>query len=85
MSKYWFKAKKYGWGWTPATIEGWICIGVYLIAITAYSFVAEYIAKNDVEFTLLFSGGIIILSTILVFISYKKGEKPGWRWGDRTK
>lgn len=26
---YWFKAKLYGWGWTPVTWQGWCVILVY--------------------------------------------------------
>jgi len=24
MNKYWFRKRKFGWGWTPISIEGWI-------------------------------------------------------------
>lgn len=29
--RYWFPAKKYGWGWgMPATWQGWLVLGAYL-------------------------------------------------------
>ncbi len=27
--KLWFKAKKFGWGWTPCSWEGWTVTGLY--------------------------------------------------------
>ena len=30
MTQLWFKAKKYGYGWYPATWQGWLVILVYL-------------------------------------------------------
>lgn len=85
MKKYWFKAKTYGWGWYPATIEGWICIATYLIVITSSSLVIEQFTTSDAEFSLIFSFWITLCTAILVFISYKKGEKPGWSWGNKTQ
>ena len=26
MSEPWFRARTYGWGWTPASIEGWLVL-----------------------------------------------------------
>ncbi|MDN0075220.1 hypothetical protein QU481_09995 [Crenobacter sp. SG2303] len=32
--KYWFPAKRYGWGWgLPSTWQGWLVLGVYLVAL----------------------------------------------------
>jgi len=28
---------------------------------------------------------IIVLTILFVIIAYKKGEKPGWRWGSPKK
>lgn len=27
---YWFKRKLYGWGWTPATWQGWVTLVAFL-------------------------------------------------------
>ena len=35
---YWFKRKLYGWGWTPATWQGWFAIGVYVLLILGLGF-----------------------------------------------
>jgi len=35
--KLWFKAKRYGWGWTPACWQGWLVLGVYFAVLIAPS------------------------------------------------
>lgn len=38
---YWFKAKPFGWGWTPVTWQGWLVILVYIALILALVSVRE--------------------------------------------
>ena len=30
-----------------------------------------------------FFGKVILLTALLIWICYKTGEKPGWRWGKK--
>ncbi len=82
--RYWFKAKLYGWGWTPATWQGWGVIGVYILLILGLvSMREEYIPGNPDSGSnfLTFALPIILLTVLLVIVAYKKGEKPKWHWG----
>jgi len=74
VKKLWFKRKVYGWGWYPSTTEGW---AVILIGAALFAF---GVAKMDHEWlkNLIF---ILIFTGILIWICYKKGEKPRWSWG----
>lgn len=74
-NKLWFRAKHYGWGWYPSAWQGWLTILFWAIFFTF-----SVIKMNDHEWlkNLLF---IFVLTLILIWICYKKGEKPGWRWG----
>lgn len=81
---YWFKRKLFGWGWTPATIEGWMVTLFYFI------FIAYLIIVKGKELEPTAGAGdalrIIILPLLLstflfIWIAYKKGEKPEWQWG----
>ena len=29
FNKFWFEKKKYGWGWTPISWEGWMTIAIF--------------------------------------------------------
>lgn len=81
---YWFKAKLYGWGWVPVKLQGWLVVLVYVVLIsTIVSMREEYVHGNpDSGSNFLTSAlPIIVLTAILIFICYKKGEKPHWQWG----
>ena len=78
--KLWFRAKTYGWGWTPCTWEGWLVIFVSIFLIIFYS---TQLDKNSPQIPYLFFLRIASIVTVLIFICYKKGGKPGWRWGNR--
>lgn len=91
MEKKWFKSKEYGWGWTPASKEGWIVMAVYLLVL-AFSSIAYFQYMKRVNEVLNLSEAVIafayillvtFLSLILIFICTVKGEKPKWRWGKK--
>jgi hypothetical protein len=77
---YWFKRKLYGWGWTPATWQGWLTLVVYLVAVLGFALtIDENSPRREVVFTFLLP--ITLLTITLIRICYKTGEKPRWQWG----
>ena len=82
--KYWFKAKLYGWGWTPATWQGWLVIVIFigLLILNSRHFSAVYPSSEAVNSFVLQN---IILVLIVMLICYQTGEKPRWRWGNKDK
>jgi len=78
---YWFKAKAYGWGWVPATWEGWLTLGVFL---AVFVFLIMPLLNNpqpsdrDVS---LFLAQIFLWALALLLVCYKTGEPPKWQWG----
>jgi uncharacterized membrane protein YhaH (DUF805 family) len=85
---YWFKAKLYGWGWTPAKWQGWCVLLVYVaLLITLVIGREKDIPGNPDSGSnfLTFALPIIVLTALLIFICYKKGEEPRWRWGRSKK
>ncbi len=77
-NKIWFKRKRYGYGWTPVTWQGWAATITWVI-VFYFS-----IAKMDHEWikNLII---IIAMTGILFWVCYLKGEKPRWQWGDKSK
>ena len=75
--KLWFKAKSFGWGWTPCSIEGWTVTIGFILAI--FYIAIEYAETNPT----LFIAYLVSLIALLIFIAYKKGEKPHWSWGNK--
>jgi hypothetical protein len=79
--KYWFKAKKYGWGWYPCTWQGWLILGVFVLYISQRSFAINTLIGIGRPDPLRFFFEILIPTVILLLLCYWKGEKPRWRWG----
>lgn len=82
--RLWFKRKLYGWGWTPATWQGW---GVTLLYIILVLMVAFSVDENSATHELVFKFFIplVILSVTFFRIAYTMGEKPRWQWGPPPK
>lgn len=78
--KYWFKAKLFGWGWVPARGPGWAVLGLY---VAGMFFFASTIDKHSSarEVWLMFLLPAAVLTTLLIVICYKTGERPRWQWG----
>jgi hypothetical protein len=81
---YWFKAKLYGWGWTPARWQGWLVILVYVVAVTGFGLtIDETSSPREIVFTFLLP--VSLLTIALIRICYRTGEKPRWQWGPPRK
>jgi uncharacterized membrane protein YhaH (DUF805 family) len=78
--RYWFRAKRYGWGWgLPITWQGWVVFVAWfavLICATRY-----LIPRRLAAFLIL----TLLMTLVLLVICYQKGEPPRWRWGDRDE
>ncbi len=82
MKKYWFKAKRYGWGWYPATWQGWlVLLGYFALLLVDATGKNIFVDQPSSDKVLSFVIDAIILAVILIFVCYKTGEKPRWRWG----
>jgi hypothetical protein len=77
---YWFKAKLYGWGWMPATWQGWLVILVYVVFVVFFAFTLDENSPSQ-EVAFAFILPVFLLTATLIRICYKKGEKPRWSWG----
>ncbi len=74
---YWFKRKLYGWGWVPVKWQGWLVILTWVVFLMTS---VALIQENDHEIGKNVAM-IIIFTLVLLWVCYKKGEKPKWSWG----
>jgi len=79
--RYWFPAKRYGWGWgPPRTWQGWLVLAVYFaLMLGGIPFIHASIGS------LAYLAYVGILSVTLIAIGWLRGEPPRWRWGNRGK
>lgn len=81
----WFKRKRYGWGWVPATREGWAVMFLY-IAVNLLLFRAIDLGSHSGSDTLINFAPRFLLTTLgLYLICSFAGEKPKWQWGNKRK
>lgn len=84
MSKtIWFTTKRYGWGWQPATWQGWIITLIFVILVALHSFSIIWYEQFQLLGMVAWGAvlGAIIIS--LLIICYIYGETPHWRWGNK--
>jgi hypothetical protein len=79
QDKYWFPAKRYGWGWGPPTTwQGWVVLVGY---VSAAILVSAFLSPT--EHPLLYPILLVFLTCVLLAFLLKKGEPPSWRWGGK--
>jgi len=75
--QYWFKAKRYGWGWgLPSSWQGWAFFIPWLLIVAGATL------KLMPQRPLAFAAMLLAMTLLLVGVCVIKGEPPGWRWGD---
>ncbi|HUA25657.1 MAG TPA: hypothetical protein VMA54_16130 [Steroidobacteraceae bacterium] len=75
--QYWFRAKRYGWGWgLPLTWQGWVVfVGWFAVFIPA---MVRLLPRRPVAFMVF----TLVMGLLLTVICYITGEPPRWRSGD---
>ena len=77
QNKIWFSAMKYGIGWgLPTAWQGWVVFLAYIVLVLS----GILILRISPGFIVAFILYVLILTAILFFICWKKGEKPELRW-----
>lgn len=76
-TRYWFRAKRYGWGWTPLTWQGWAALAAFVALL-----VADWLVFPPTKALPDYIGCVVGLTILLVAVCWLKGEPPRWRWGD---
>lgn len=82
--KYWFKRRRYGYGWTPVTWQGWATIIIYLFALLGYAFTMDEASpEGTLEDVYTYLGVVFAMTIVLIIVTSVKGPRPKWRWGQK--
>lgn len=77
---YWFRAKVYGWGWTPAKWQGWLVLAVYVAGVFLFaSTIDDDSLGKEVVFTFILP--VALLTAAMIRVCWRTGERPHWQWG----
>ena len=78
MPRYWFRQKKFGYGATPHTWQGWVLAIASCAALFAVVLAGPAIRDNSLRvlWMVLGSALVVVPSTFLAYIK----TEGGWRW-----
>ncbi len=77
--RYWFPAKRYGWGWgLPTAWQGWVVLVIFFGLVLAGAPLLLP-SRGPLAFV-AYSGFLCVL---LMAVCWLKGERPRSRWGPR--
>ena len=77
-TRYWFRAKRYGWGWgLPLNCEGWLVLACFIVLV-----IASAVVFPPPRAIAPYLGCIVGLCLLLTGICWLKGEPARWRWGE---
>ncbi len=76
----WFINKRYGYGWTPATWQGWLILITFVVA-TLKNALFLTINPDSTSGVAIFLVIELLLTTLFYWACLKTGDKPQWRWG----
>jgi hypothetical protein len=79
----WFKARRYGYGWTPSTWQGWAVSLLYVFGFISSGTFSQDYAYTPAAFLLGFFPQAIILTIFIFVICTLAGETPRWQWGKK--
>lgn len=85
-NKYWFKRRRYGYGWVPTTWQGWASVGAFVAIIAGGVVMIKDTPRGKLTSEVyLYLLAVLAAAVCLVAISHKKGPKPHWQWGKTEK
>lgn len=82
MKTYWFKRRRYGYGWTPVVWQGWATVGAFLLFAVGMAFAPLlWPTLSDLQFLALYLIAMLAGLATLLRLGTVHGPKPRWRWG----
>jgi hypothetical protein len=80
--EYWFKRKRYGYGWTPVTWQGGATVVAFVVVVLAASIMMERVPEDDLARGLGVYVAVVVMALVmLLLVTVRKAPKGKWRWG----
>jgi len=81
---HWFKRKKYGYGWNPSSLKGWLVLALYsTIQIFAAIILLSDKPTSFYEVSVIIYAGFFLVTTLVLLATIRrKGPRAIWQWGE---
>ena len=83
MTAYWFKPKRYGYGATPVTWQGWVLTLGTVAVMVVVSLYLRRTERHDWALAAMFAFDAAALLALAVVVRRKTDGDWRWRWGSR--
>jgi hypothetical protein len=81
MTAYWFRPKRYGYGATPVTWQGWAITLAALVVVIAATSRLSALSAVDPEFWAIVAIDAIVITALWIVSRRKTDGEWRWRWG----
>jgi len=83
MNRYWFRPKRYGYGATPSTWEGWAATVACALAIILATFWVPTLFRDPDQGHLAALTVVSVIVILFCWVAWTRTEGGWrWRWGD---
>jgi uncharacterized membrane protein HdeD (DUF308 family) len=82
VTQYWFKPKRYGYGATPATWQGWVVTLATALLIAGINVGLVLTARNYWTLAALLGVDLLTVGFLVILTRLKTEGEWRWRWGD---
>ena len=83
MNRYWFRPKRYGYGATPVTWQGWVVTAAVpaLVVVSIFA-MNRLVDRSNALAWLVWAAFIVAVTIWFVWISRERTDGEWrWRWG----
>jgi hypothetical protein len=80
----WFKPRRYGYGATPVTWQGWALIAGFLVAIAVLIWATigfDREARSAGDYAIYFVGAAVLVWALWIISKRTTDGEWRWRWG----
>jgi hypothetical protein len=81
VTTYWFRPKRYGYGATPVTWQGWAITIAALVVVVVATIRLSALSAVDPQFWMIVVIDAVVITALWIVSRRKTDGEWRWRWG----
>jgi hypothetical protein len=81
MTRYWFRPKRYGYGATPVTWQGWCSTVAFVLVMIGFNGTLRLAEKHYWALAVLLAVDAIAIAVFVIVSKHRTDGEWRWRWG----